>query len=183
MFVEHYRCYLGFLQSVMYIRPHPFGCVRIHMDSPADCFFRKEDEGFDLIYVLPPSRPAASRCPLDICIQMGSNPYPCNKKYGYPNGYPYFLAEDEGFEPPQTESESGVLPLHKSSIAGTFVIIRSFLKKSRSFLKNFQISDEGILTQKRRSYSSHGKGFPCKTWSFKYRNVFSSPSSLSMVSR
>ena len=31
-------------------------------------------------------------------------------------GYPYFLAEDEGFEPPQTESESGVLPLHKSSI-------------------------------------------------------------------
>ena len=23
-----------------------------------------------------------------------------------------FLAEDEGFEPPQTESESGVLPLH-----------------------------------------------------------------------
>lgn len=27
------------------------------------------------------------------------------------------LAEDEGFEPPQTESESGVLPLHKSSIS------------------------------------------------------------------
>ena len=26
-----------------------------------------------------------------------------------------FMAEDEGFEPPQTESESGVLPLHKSS--------------------------------------------------------------------
>ena len=24
------------------------------------------------------------------------------------------MAEDEGFEPPQTESESGVLPLHKS---------------------------------------------------------------------
>ena len=23
-----------------------------------------------------------------------------------------FLAEDEGFEPPRTESESGVLPLH-----------------------------------------------------------------------
>ena len=28
----------------------------------------------------------------------------------------FVLAEDEGFEPPQTESESGVLPLHKSSI-------------------------------------------------------------------
>ena len=26
----------------------------------------------------------------------------------------FFLAGDEGFEPPQTESESGVLPLHKS---------------------------------------------------------------------
>ena len=26
------------------------------------------------------------------------------------------MAEDEGFEPPQTESESGVLPLHTSSI-------------------------------------------------------------------
>ena len=24
----------------------------------------------------------------------------------------FFLAEDEGFEPPRTESESGVLPLH-----------------------------------------------------------------------
>ena len=24
----------------------------------------------------------------------------------------FLLAEDEGFEPPQTESESGVLPLH-----------------------------------------------------------------------
>ena len=28
----------------------------------------------------------------------------------------FFLAGDEGFEPPQTESESGVLPLHKSPI-------------------------------------------------------------------
>ena len=27
-----------------------------------------------------------------------------------------FMAEDEGFEPPQTESESGVLPLHKSPV-------------------------------------------------------------------
>ena len=39
-----------------------------------------------------------------------------NKKCRYPNGHLHFLAEDEGFEPPQTESESGVLPLHKSSI-------------------------------------------------------------------
>ena len=32
------------------------------------------------------------------------------------------MAEDEGFEPPQTESESGVLPLHKSSICRTFIL-------------------------------------------------------------
>ena len=37
-------------------------------------------------------------------------------KTRYPDGYLVFMAEDEGFEPPQTESESGVLPLHKSSI-------------------------------------------------------------------
>ena len=43
-------------------------------------------------------------------------------KTRYPNGYLVFMAEDEGFEPPQTESESGVLPLHKSSIRGTFIL-------------------------------------------------------------
>ena len=32
------------------------------------------------------------------------------------------MAEDEGFEPPQTESESGVLPLHKSSICRTLIL-------------------------------------------------------------
>ena len=58
-----------------------------------------------------------------------------NKKSRYPNGYLLFLAEDEGFEPPQTESESGVLPLHKSSIARTFIIIHKQEKKSRGFSK------------------------------------------------
>ena len=38
------------------------------------------------------------------------------------------MAEDEGFEPPQTESESGVLPLHKSSMND--LIIRNFFEKS-----------------------------------------------------
>ena len=44
----------------------------------------------------------------------------------------FFLAEDEGFEPPQTESESGVLPLHKSS-KRDYVIIRTRQKKSSIF--------------------------------------------------
>ncbi len=66
-----------------------------------------------------------------------------NKKCRYPVGYLHFLAEDEGFEPPQTESESGVLPLHKSSICGTLVlypissksqvVISNFLKGSRGY--------------------------------------------------
>lgn len=34
------------------------------------------------------------------------------KKHRYLNRHLCFLAEDEGFEPPRTESESGVLPLH-----------------------------------------------------------------------
>ena len=39
-------------------------------------------------------------------------PHDHSKKSRYPDGYLDFLAEDEGFEPPRTESESGVLPLH-----------------------------------------------------------------------
>ena len=77
------------------------------------------------------------------------------------------MAEDEGFEPPQTESESGVLPLHKSSIAGTFVIIRTFLEMSRSFSKIFIFSDRTSISAAKAVYSSQGKGFPAKTWSFK----------------
>ena len=34
------------------------------------------------------------------------------KRKPHPKGVVFFLAEDEGFEPPRTESESGVLPLH-----------------------------------------------------------------------
>ena len=42
--------------------------------------------------------------------------------FGLQSFRPHVLAEDEGFEPPQTESESGVLPLHKSSICRTFIL-------------------------------------------------------------
>ena len=40
----------------------------------------------------------------------------------------FILAEDEGFEPPQTESESGVLPLHKSSMYRTVILYPIFPK-------------------------------------------------------
>ena len=48
------------------------------------------------------------------------------------------MAEDEGFEPPQTESESGVLPLHKSSMR--ILLYLSSLKSQEvfsCFAKNF----------------------------------------------
>ena len=51
----------------------------------------------------------------------------------------WLLAEDEGFEPPQTESESGVLPLHKSSKLGTLLIILAFRKMSSIILQNYEI--------------------------------------------
>ena len=44
---------------------------------------------------------------------------PQYKKTNHGCGW-FFMAEDEGFEPPQTESESGVLPLHKSSIEQSY---------------------------------------------------------------
>lgn len=53
------------------------------------------------------------------------------------------MAGDEGFEPPQTESESGVLPLHKSPIYRAFKAhyyymqffseVKTFFKKSKKF--------------------------------------------------
>ena len=53
-------------------------------------------------------------------------------------GGAFLLAEDEGFEPPQTESESGVLPLHKSSKRNNSIIHKP-QEKSIPFLKKFQI--------------------------------------------
>ena len=77
-----------------------------------DGYFLAEDEGFDLIKVLPPSSwrqaaliRAAFRW-VRIPLIRGEN------KNTTRMGGVFILAEDEGFEPPQTESESGVLPLH-----------------------------------------------------------------------
>ena len=51
------------------------------------------------------------------------------------------LAAGEGFEPSQTESESGVLPLHKPAVfRRTLIIISHFRKMSIGNLKFFQKS-------------------------------------------
>ena len=57
-------------------------------------------------------------------------------KTRYPDGYLVFMAEDEGFEPPQTESESGVLPLHKSSICRVYYM--QFSEKVNTIFLLFQ---------------------------------------------
>ena len=84
---------------------------------------RAEDEGFDCrsagrrnVRWQPVFELAAPSAHRALGFRWVRIPHDWIKKSGYPKGYPDFLAEDEGFEPPQTESESGVLPLHKSSI-------------------------------------------------------------------
>ncbi len=62
---------------------------------------------------------------------MGSNPYLRKIKTPTTDVVGVFMAEDEGFEPPQTESESGVLPLHKSSIKVSY--LRQFVTEQSSF--------------------------------------------------
>ena len=63
------------------------------------------------------------------------------------------MAEDEGFEPPQTESESGVLPLHKSSIAMGMFYYTHYFGNVKKFFQNTNIF-----------HTSQGKGFPGSTW-------------------
>ena len=129
VFCEHYRCYLDLCNLL---------CATVHIPK----FVRMRDSfAFSPLAKINDSPPSSWRrpsCPRQLGFYFRI-PHLCKIKTRYPNGYLVFMAEDEGFEPPQTESESGVLPLHKSSIAGTFIIIRTFLKKSRSFLKKFQI--------------------------------------------
>ena len=60
------------------------------------------------------------------------------------------LAGDEGFEPPQTESESGVLPLHKSPkwpLAEAHDYYNDFLQKVKtnfSFLQKLKPGGTGL---------------------------------------
>lgn len=60
------------------------------------------------------------------------------KRKAAPKGAAFFLAEDEGFEPPQTESESGVLPLHKSSMScGQHGYYTQYFEKVKYFFRFF----------------------------------------------
>ena len=69
------------------------------------------------------------------------------------------MAEDEGFEPPQTESESGVLPLHKSSIARTSIIIHNLCQMSRDFFQILIFLPESSCPEFRILFHLFRKGF------------------------
>ena len=110
------------------------------------------DEGFELHFYYNPNwlpftpilgalgnqwiLPRAKKCPPDTFYTSAStgvalsNPIQC-KKSPTTKVVGDFLAEDEGFEPPQTESESGVLPLHKSSMR--ILLYPSSLKSQEVF--------------------------------------------------
>ena len=76
-----------------------------------------EDEGFVCIFACgenkgsaPSSRRRQRSFALHLIFRIP--PESDAKKVPATNVVGTFLAEDEGFEPPHTESESGVLPLH-----------------------------------------------------------------------
>ena len=74
-----------------------------------------------------------------------SNPCRLRKKTAVPNGTTVFLAAGEGFEPSQTESESGVLPLHKPAIClaskriSNYMQILEKVKQKIAFSEKFSI--------------------------------------------
>ena len=70
-------------------------------------FYLAAGEGFE------PSAPSALRDAIKIFVRLRIPPYITKSKTAHPLGGLFYLAAGEGFEPSQTESESGVLPLHK----------------------------------------------------------------------
>ena len=112
--------------------------------------------------------PGLKKCPLDTFLPRYAwpplrIPHPAKRK-ATPNGVAFFLAEDEGFEPPQTESESGVLPLHKSSMCQARISLYAFCQKCQEyFSKNSKYFCHQQFAQHGADYSSQGKGFPLRT--------------------
>ena len=78
-----------------------------------------QDEGFDCRFALGKSYGShqflnwwQQLSPGQLHLDGFESQSKANKKR-HPYGWRFLLAEDEGFEPPQTESESGVLPFNR----------------------------------------------------------------------
>ena len=94
-----------------------------------------EDEGFESIKVLPPSSRRQATVPRTVAFESFESHAQSKRKKPIRIDELFLLAEDEGFEPPRTESESGVLPLHKSSMCRTRLLYPSFWKSQGKFQK------------------------------------------------
>jgi hypothetical protein len=68
----------------------PVPCVDVIVAIICYISFRKKGQIFRGYYGVAAVQPAASRCPLGICIRLFES-HPQNKNKGYPNGYPLFL--------------------------------------------------------------------------------------------
>ena len=117
-----------------------------------------EDEGFDSIIVSIPSSRNRADVHRTSALKRVRIPYFDKIKTRYPNGYLVFMAEDEGFEPPQTESESGVLPLHKSSMSKHGYHYTHSSRNVKRFLENFLKFPPGHL-QYARGCNFYTTGF------------------------
>jgi hypothetical protein len=91
------------------------------MDGP---FFLAAGEGFE-----PSKRLRALRALIEISVRVQITTSGI-KKAICPKGQIAFLAAGEGFEPSQTESESGVLPLHKPATR------KEYYTEFQKFVKN-----------------------------------------------
>ena len=91
---------------------------------PTSLRMRSHGHGFS--HGLKIARPLSIFAPVRTLVPPFRIPIRGQKKKHTRMGVLLFLAEDEGFEPPQTESESGVLPLHKSSKRNDIIIRNSF---------------------------------------------------------
>ncbi len=87
------------------------------------------------------------------------------------------MAEDEGFDPPQTESESGVLPLHKSSIFAERILLYANIPKSQELFQDFSkiffyISICSLGKSMHEVLNFPGEGFPFQNFIFEIPEGF-----------
>ena len=126
---SHRRFFIAILRRTRDGKRHPF--IKYTMDIRSRSYGSRPDI-HGLSHGLKIARQLSIFTPVCGLVPPFRIPIRWQKEKPHRMVWFFFLAEDEGFEPPQTESESGVLPLHKSSKRND-IIIRTSLKKSSVF--------------------------------------------------
>ena len=119
----------------------------IRMDGP---FFLAAGEGFE-----PSKRLRALRALIEISVRVQITASGI-KKAICPKGQIAFLAAGEGFEPSQTESESGVLPLHKPATR------KEYYTEFQKFVKNIFAPPQIFFSRIRQNRRAQYLLFPRK---------------------